>query len=63
MSKRRLRKSCSSVYLLFLYFKTMTSKNHLPKFVRHQQSEGTWLLGAAVWRRGRLGAFWARHFD
>jgi len=29
----------------------MTSKNYLPKFVRHQQS---WVFGAAVWERGHL---------
>jgi len=47
-SKRLLSKSCF-ICLLFLYFKTMTWKNYLPKFVDHQKLEGTCPLGAAIW--------------
>jgi len=32
----------------------MTLKNYLPKFIRHQQSESSWALGATIWDLGHL---------
>jgi len=39
----------------------MTSKNYLPTLVRHQQSDGSWVFGAAVGERGHLKTGYISH--
>src|SRR6218665_2490199 len=55
-SKCLLSKSCF-VYLIIIFILSKDDMEKLfTKFVRHQQSEGTCSLGAAVWARGHLCA-------